>query len=145
VKQEIVADELQAEGFGILYIIELRALSVIFDPVTGMDVEMELHDALHRMEMRNGKRVATFPPDETPHWGKRSQASPALSTTNFWRDATTTKARPLSCHWWLRLLRSDVAFCALSGLAAAERWYRVRRLVLARCSGSSESSHVPSL
>ena len=39
----------------------------------------------------------------------------------------------------------DVAFRALSGLAAAERWYRVRRLVLARCSGSSENSHVPSL
>ena len=72
-------------------------------------------------------------------------APPDLSTANFWRDATTTKARPLSCHWWLRLLRSNVAFRALSGLAAAERWYRVRRLVLAHCSGSSENSHVPSL
>jgi len=32
------------------------------------------------------------------------------------------EARPLSCHWWLRLLRSNVVFRALRGLAAAERW-----------------------
>jgi hypothetical protein len=67
VKQEIVADELQAESLCILHIIELRALGVIFDPVAGMDVEMELHDALHPMERQNGKRAAMFPPDETLH------------------------------------------------------------------------------